>query len=49
MSTEPHLIAVSGVDIYVVAAQEQVVDTLQKTGVDRSVYLVDTYDSASVN
>jgi anti-anti-sigma factor len=33
-------------DIYVVGAQHQIVDTLQKTGVDRSVYLVDTYDAA---
>jgi anti-anti-sigma factor len=32
--------------IYVVGAQHQIVDTLQKTGVDRSVYLVDTYDAA---
>jgi anti-anti-sigma factor len=39
----------TGVDIYVVGAQAQVVDTLQKTGVDRSVYLVDTYDPASAN
>ncbi len=39
----------AGIDIYVVAAQAQIVDTLQKTGVDRSVYLVDNYDSASVN
>jgi anti-anti-sigma factor len=34
------------VQIYVVAAQHQIVDTLQKTGVDRSVYLVDTYEPA---
>ena len=34
----------SGVDIYVVAPQEQILDTLQKTGVDRSVHIVDSYD-----
>src|ERR1044071_179733 len=37
------------VAIYVVAAHPQVVDTLQKTGIDRSVYMVDRYDPASVN
>jgi len=35
----------TGLDIYVVGAQHQIVDTLQKTGVDKSVYLVDTYDA----
>jgi len=39
----------TGVDIYVVAPQAQILDTLQKTGVDRSVYVVDKYDSASIN
>jgi anti-anti-sigma factor len=34
------------VQILVVAAQAQIVDTLQKTGVDRSVFLVDKYESA---
>jgi anti-anti-sigma factor len=34
------------VEIYVVGAQHQIVDTLQKTGVDKSVYLVDKYESA---
>ena len=37
----------SGVDIYVVAAQEQVQDTLEKTGVARSVISVDKYDAAT--
>jgi anti-anti-sigma factor len=35
------------VDIYVVGAQEVVADTLEKTGFDRSVILVDTYDEDS--
>ena len=34
----------SNVDIYVVAPQAQILDTLQKTGVDRSVNVVDKYD-----
>jgi anti-anti-sigma factor len=37
------------VEVYIVGAQEQILDTLRKTGVDRSVYLVDTYDEASVD
>src|ERR1051326_6749544 len=37
----------TGVDIYIVAAQAQIVDTLQKTGVINSVYMVDTYDAPS--
>ena len=35
------------VDIYVVAAQAPIADTLQKTGVDKSVYMVDKYDGAN--
>ncbi len=33
----------TSVDIYVIGAQEQVLDTLQKTGFDRSCILQDTY------
>jgi anti-anti-sigma factor len=33
----------SGVDIYVIGAQEQVLDTLEKTGFSNSVILQDTY------
>ncbi|MBW4561841.1 MAG: anti-sigma factor antagonist [Mojavia pulchra JT2-VF2] len=33
-------------DIYVVAAQEMVVDTLEKTGFSESVIMVDEYDAA---
>lgn len=36
-----------GVEIYVVAPQEQVLDTLQKTGVDRSVHILDSYDESA--
>lgn len=31
-------------DIYVIGAQPHIVDTLRKTGFDRSVILADTYD-----
>jgi anti-anti-sigma factor len=34
------------VDIYVVAPQEFILDTLQKTGFDQSVIIVDSYDAA---
>lgn len=34
----------AAVDIYIVAPQEQILDTLQKTGIDRSVTVVDSYD-----
>lgn len=36
-----------GVDIYVVGAQEQVQDTLEKTGFSRSVFSVDSYDAST--
>ena len=34
-----------GVDIYVVGAQQQVMDTLQMTGFDRSIIAIATYDT----
>lgn len=34
------------VDIYLVAPQELVLETLQKTGFDQSVIIVDDYDAA---
>ncbi|HEY9621022.1 MAG TPA: anti-sigma factor antagonist [Crinalium sp.] len=34
------------VDIYVVAPQEMVLETLQKTGFDQSVIIVDSYEVA---
>ncbi len=33
----------SGVDIYIIGAQDQVVDTLEKTGFSNSVIMQDTY------
>lgn len=36
----------ANVDIYVVAPQEMVLETLQKTGFDRSVIIVDSYELA---
>jgi anti-anti-sigma factor len=38
----------SGVDIYVVGAQSQVMDTLQMTGFDRSIIALDTYDAGII-
>jgi anti-anti-sigma factor len=37
-----------GVDIYVVGAQPQVMDTLQMTGFDRSIIALDTYDAGMI-
>jgi len=37
----------STVDIYVVAPQEQILDTLTKTGIDKSVHVVDSYDQSA--
>jgi anti-anti-sigma factor len=37
-----------GVDIYVVGAQPQVMDTMQMTGFDRSVIALDTYDAGTI-
>jgi anti-anti-sigma factor len=38
----------SGVDIYVVSAQQQVMDTIQMTGLDRSIIALDTYDAGMI-
>ncbi len=38
----------SSVDIYVIEAQEQVVETIKMTGLDYSVVMLDAYDSAVV-
>jgi anti-anti-sigma factor len=38
----------ASVDIYVVGAQQQVMDTLQMTGFDRSIIALDTYDAGMI-
>jgi anti-anti-sigma factor len=38
----------SDVDIYVIGAQEQVMDTFQKTGFHHSIIALDTYDAAEI-
>jgi anti-anti-sigma factor len=38
----------AGVDLYVIGAQQQVKDTLQMTGFDRSIIALDTYDAATI-
>jgi anti-anti-sigma factor len=38
----------SGTDIYVVGAQEMVMETIEKTGFSQSVIILDTYDAALV-
>jgi anti-anti-sigma factor len=37
-----------GVDIYVVGAKQQVMDTIQMTGFDRSVIALETYDAGMI-
>lgn len=39
----------SSVDIYVIEAQEQVVDTIKMTGLDYSVTILETYDADVVD
>ena len=36
------------VDIYIVGAQEMVLDTLQKTGYDQGVIVMDEYDATKI-
>src|SRR5918996_4624350 len=36
------------VDIYLVGAQRQIMDTLQMTGLDRSLIALDTYDAGVI-
>jgi anti-anti-sigma factor len=38
----------SGIDIYVVGAQRQIMATLQMTGLHRSVIVLDTYDAGVI-
>lgn len=38
----------TGVDIYMVGTQEMVLDTIQKTGFDQSVFLMEKYDEAQL-
>jgi anti-anti-sigma factor len=37
-----------GIDLYVVGAQQQVMDTIQMTGFDRSIIALDTYDAGMI-
>ena len=36
------------VDIYLVGAQEMVLDTIEKTGFNQSVFILDEYDAAEI-
>lgn len=39
----------AGVDVYVIGAQEQIVHTLEMTGVDKSVILAETFELAAAS
>ena len=38
----------AGVDLYMIGAQQQVKDTIQMTGFDRSIIALDAYDAATI-
>jgi anti-anti-sigma factor len=38
----------SGVDIFVIAPQDSVLETLQLTGMDQALYVLDKYDAARI-
>lgn len=38
----------AGVDIFVVAPQESILETLQLTGMDQALYILENYDAARI-